>query len=98
MLPNFSWLDNVVTKLVTPICEPKENEYCICISKRINLKYAYEKFKKVSQPAFRFAHSSFLVCQHHRQTGAIAIASWQKNFTPTRHSLRFGLRQNFWET
>ena len=46
MLPNFSWLDNVVTKLVTPICEPKENDYCICISKRINLKYAYEQFKK----------------------------------------------------
>ena len=47
MLPNFSWLDNVVTKLVTPICEPKENDYCICISKRINLKYAYEQFKKI---------------------------------------------------
>ena len=46
MLPNLSWLDNVVTKLVTPICEPTENEYCICISKRINLKYAYEQFKK----------------------------------------------------
>jgi hypothetical protein len=77
MLPNFSWLDNVVTNLVTPICEPKENEYCICISKRTNLKYAHEQFKKMPQPAFRFAHSSFLVCQHHRRTGAIAIASWQ---------------------
>jgi hypothetical protein len=44
MLPNFSWLDNVVTKLVAPVCEPIENEYCICISKSINLKYAYEQF------------------------------------------------------
>jgi hypothetical protein len=97
MPPNFGWLDNVVTKLVAPICEPKENEYCICISKRINLKYAYEQLKKLPRPALCFAHSSILVCQHHWQTEAIAIASWQK-ISPTHHSLRFGLRQNFWET